>query len=212
MDDIAKRLFDIVLSLVGLVVAAPLCLVAAAAIKLDSPGPVFFRGRRVGRYGVPFRLLKLRSMRATGAATDCSVGKGDKRVTQVGAVIRSMKIDELPQFVNVLSGQMSIVGPRPELWRYRNTLTGKFGPILEVRPGLTDLATLRFSAVDEVLGAVDPDRVYEETVLPQKNLLRLRYVESRTFLGDLRIIMATIACLWRSIVIRVLKRANWGTA
>jgi lipopolysaccharide/colanic/teichoic acid biosynthesis glycosyltransferase len=145
-------------------------------------------------------------MQFTDVATDCSVGKGDNRVTKVGAIIRLLKMDELPQFLNVVLGDMSIVGPRPELLKYANTFTGQFTQILEVRPGLTDPASLRFSHVEEVLGTEDPDRVYEESVLPEKNLLRLEYVKTRSFWSDIRIIIATIVCLGSSLIGKMRRR------
>ena len=196
-----KRGFDFVVALTALIICSPLMLVTAIAVKLDSPGPVIFRGPRVGRHGVPFTMFKFRSMTYSEAATDCSVGKNDKRVTKLGFFMRRFKIDELPQLANVVIGDMSIVGPRPELLRYADSLSGKFAPILSVRPGLTDLASLEFSRVEEVLGSDNPDRVYEERVLPKKNLLRLKYVETRTFSGDILIIMETIACVLRSVTL-----------
>ena len=111
--------------------------------------------------------------------------------------------------MNILRGEMSIVGPRPELLRYAATLIGHFAPILDVRPGLTDIASLKFSQVEEILGAEDPDRVYEESVLPEKNLLRLKYVETWTLWGDAKIIMATIGCLGRAILRPMLRRGLW---
>jgi lipopolysaccharide/colanic/teichoic acid biosynthesis glycosyltransferase len=204
--NMVKRAFDILAASVALLLLWPLLLLIAILVKCDSPGPAIFRGRRVGRYGVPFTQFKFRSMQFTDVATDCSVGKGDNRVTKVGAIIRLLKMDELPQFLNVVLGDMSIVGPRPELLKYANTFTGQFTQILEVRPGLTDPASLRFSHVEEVLGTEDPDRVYEESVLPEKNLLRLEYVKTRSFWSDIRIIIATIVCLGSSLIGKMRRR------
>ena len=189
----AKRLFDVVLSSIALIVASPIMFIVAMAIAVDSPGPVIFKGWRIGRDGRPFRLLKFRSMFNAKDPTDCSVGKNDKRVTRVGVILRRLKLDELPQLLNVLRGDMSIVGPRPEMVKYAATFDGFYAPILSVRPGLTDLATLHFANVEEVLGSDDPDRVYEQEVLPLKNELRLRYVQGQSLRGDISILAAT-AC------------------
>jgi len=179
---------------------SPLMLITAAAVKLDSPGPVIFRGRRLGRHGVPFYLLKFRSMQDVEVPVDCSVGKGDARITRVGSIIRRTKIDELPQLINVVMGHMSIVGPRPEMVRYAHTFTGEFAEILDALPGLTDPATLKFPNVEEALGSTDPDRVYEEVVLPMKNVLRLSYVRNQSFWSDMMIVAATILHLAKSVL------------
>lgn len=186
-----KRLFDILFSAVALVALLPLMLAVALWIKIDSSGPVFFRQVRVGRDGKPFRIYKFRSMRAEaqGRGPQLTVGD-DARITHVGAVIRRYKIDEFPQFINVLLGDMSLVGPRPEVPRY----VGLYPPemravVLSVRPGITDLASIAYRDESDLLGAsADPERTYVEQVLPAKLALCERYVRERSFLGDLAII------------------------
>lgn len=186
-----KRLFDILFSAVTLVVLLPLMLAVALWIKIDSSGPVFFRQVRVGRDGRPFRIYKFRSMRvgAQGRGPQLTVGD-DARITHVGTVIRRYKIDEFPQFINVLLGDMSLVGPRPEVPRY----VGLYPPavrdvVLSVRPGITDLASIAYRDESDLLGAsADPERTYVEQVLPAKLALCERYVRERSFLGDLAII------------------------
>ena len=186
-----KRLFDILFSAVTLVVLLPLMLAVALWIKIDSSGPVFFRQVRVGRDGRPFRIYKFRSMRveAQGRGPQLTVGD-DARITRVGTVIRRYKIDEFPQFINVLLGDMSLVGPRPEVPRY----VGLYPPavrdmVLSVRPGITDLASIAYRDESDLLAAsADPERTYVEQVLPAKLALCERYVRERSFLGDLAII------------------------
>ena len=187
----AKRLFDILFSTVTLVVLLPLMLAVALWIKIDSSGPVFFRQVRVGRDGRPFSIYKFRSMRveAQGCGPQLTVGD-DARITRAGKMIRRYKIDEFPQFINVLLGDMSLVGPRPEVPRY----VGLYPPavrdvVLSVRPGITDLASIAYRDESDLLGAsADPERTYVEQVLPAKLALCERYVRERSFLGDLAII------------------------
>lgn len=188
-----KRGFDIVLSLIGLILSSPILLIVSMLVKLDSRGPIFYRGIRTGRHGRPFKMLKFRTMiqdaeRLGGPST----GKGDPRVTRVGKLLRRHKLDELPQLLNVLKGEMSFVGPRPEVPQYTSQYTGEEELILTARPGITDYASIEFSRLDEVLGEEEPDRVYEEKVRPIKNALRVRYVKEQSFLVDMRIICRTL--------------------
>lgn len=186
-----KRLFDILFSAVTLVVLLPLMLAVALWIKIDSSGPVFFRQVRVGRDGRPFRIYKFRSMRveAQGRGPQLTVGD-DARITRVGTVIRRYKIDEFPQFINVLLGDMSLVGPRPEVPRYVDLYPPAVRDmVLSVRPGITDLASIAYRDESDLLGtSADPERTYVEQVLPAKLALCERYVRERSFLGDLAII------------------------
>lgn len=190
-----KRLFDLAAAATGLVVLSPVLLVIAGLVRMSSPGPVFYRGVRAGRGGVPFRIYKFRTMvsdaeRIGGGST----AKDDPRITPIGRVLRRHKLDELPQLLNVLVGDMSLVGPRPELMQYASEYSGDERLILTVRPGITDLASLEFIQLGDILGNEDPDRVYEERVKPIKNALRVRYVREQSFLGDIRILLRT---LWR---------------
>ncbi len=192
----AKRIFDILVSVVGLIVLAPLLLLIAVVIKLDSTGPVFYRGVRSGLNGRPFRIYKFRTMVPNAEKLGgLSTAKDDPRVTRVGKFLRRYKLDELPQLINVLKGEMSIVGPRPEMPEYTGQYTGEEKLILTVRPGITDYASLEFIQLGEILGSDDVDRVYEERVRPIKNALRVKYVKERSFYVDILIILKTLAKL-----------------
>jgi lipopolysaccharide/colanic/teichoic acid biosynthesis glycosyltransferase len=193
-----KRVFDIVAALTGLVLLAPLLVVVAVWIRLDSPGPVFFRQERVGRGGVPFRIHKFRTMRVAAGPSGPPLTIGaDPRITRAGAFLRRTKIDELAQLIDVLRGDMSIVGPRPELPQfvaaYPPALRAK---VLSVRPGLTDPASLLFRDESTLLArAADPEREYRDVVLPAKLRLAADYVDTATLAGDLRLIASTVRAL-----------------
>ncbi len=197
-----KRLFDVLASGLGLLLLAPWLLALAIAIKLDSPGPVFFRQVRVGRHGVEFRIHKFRTMThrdagAEAATAQLTVG-ADPRITRVGALLRRTKLDELAQLIDVFVGRMSLVGPRPEVPRY----VALYPPVLRdkvlsVRPGITDPASLAFRDESARLArAADPEREYVEVVMPAKLQLSARYVDEASFIGDLRLIAATLRALW----------------
>jgi lipopolysaccharide/colanic/teichoic acid biosynthesis glycosyltransferase len=193
---VVKRIFDIGVSAAGLVLSAPLLAVIAIAIKTTSPGPVFHRGIRTGRYGKPFRIFKFRTMVVNADKLGgISTGKNDARITPIGRRLRRYKLDELPQFINVLKGEMSIVGPRPEFPAYTAQYSGDEELILTVRPGITDYASIKFRNLDEHLGSEQPDRVYEEKVKPIKNALRVRYAKEHNFVHDLVLILQTIKCI-----------------
>ena len=191
---IAKRLFDILFAAFALLLVSPVLLWAAAWVRVDSPGPVFFRQVRVGRAGREFRIFKFRTMRteAERAGPQITVG-ADARVTRSGQFLRHYKIDELPQFINVLVGDMSVVGPRPEVPRYVAMYPAAMRAcVLSVRPGITDLASIEYRHENELLGAsADPERTYVDVVMPAKLALCERYVRTRTLAGDLAIIART---------------------
>lgn len=190
-----KRLFDIGFSALALLIVAPLLLLAALWIKLDSPGPVFFRQVRVGRHGREFRIYKFRTMRTDAERRGPQITVGaDARITSSGHFLRRYKLDELPQFLNVLLGDMSVVGPRPEVPRYVAMYpAGQRETVLRVRPGITDIASLEYKDENDLLGrSDDPERTYVEQVMPTKLALCERYVLERSFLGDLRIIARTL--------------------
>lgn len=195
-----KRLFDFVVSLLGLIVLSPLFLVIAVAIKRDSPGPVFFRQVRVGKDGRTFRIHKFRSMTVStaGNSKEITVG-GDARITRTGAWIRHWKLDELPQLIDVLAGSMSVVGPRPEVPRYVVLYPDEQRRIvLSVKPGITDLASIQFRHENELLArASDPEQAYREQILPEKLRLQSEYVRTRSFIGDMKILVATFAAILR---------------
>ncbi|HRP82324.1 MAG TPA: sugar transferase [Flavobacteriales bacterium] len=189
-----KRAFDMAFSLVLLVLLLPLLLVFALAVALTSPGGAFFRQVRVGRGGREFRLLKFRSMRpGSEAKGQLTIGGRDPRITGVGYFLRKTKLDELPQLWNVLIGDMSVVGPRPEVPKYVALYTEEQRHVLNVRPGITGMASIDYIDENELLArAADPEKAYVEEVMPAKLALDLRYVRERSFLLDLRIILATV--------------------
>lgn len=188
-----KRLFDIVASGLGLLCLSPLFLILAVWIKCDTPGPVFYRQTRVGRYNRDFRLYKFRSMRI-GADRQglITVGGHDPRITRSGYFIRKYKLDEFPQLINVLVGDMSLVGPRPEVRKYVDLYTQEQMHVLDVRPGITDPASIRYRNENELLAqAADPDKYYIETIMPDKLRINLEYVANHSFWSDIVLIFKT---------------------
>ena len=207
-----KRTFDIIFALLALVLLSPgLCLIALL-IKIDSRGPVFYRGLRAGQYGKPFYINKFRTMilNAEKPGGDTTALR-DPRITRAGAFLRRYKLDELPQLFNVIQGEMSIVGPRPELLFYVQRYNEAEKCILNVKPGITDLSSLVFHSLAEHVGAADPDHVFETQVLRTKNRLRIKYATERSFLLDLSIIGATARAiarlLWQDLKKRILTPA-----
>lgn len=188
-----KRGFDILAALLALVVLAPLLLILALLVALGSPGGAFFRQVRVGKGGREFRLLKFRTMRpGSESQGQITVGGRDPRITRIGYLLRKTKLDELPQLLNIVRGDMSIVGPRPEVPRYVAMYSPEQRHVLSVRPGLTSLASIAYIDENEVLGrASDPERAYVQEVMPAKLALDLRYVREQGLGMDLRIIMRT---------------------
>lgn len=186
---------EAVASAAGLVVALPLLLVAATAIRLTSPGPALFRQQRVGRFGRPFFLLKLRTMRAENGPQVTAAG--DPRVTPVGRFLRRTKLDELPQLWNVLCGDMSLVGPRPEMARYVDLQDPRWSRVLSVRPGLSDPASIRYRDEETLLARVpgDRDRYYREVLLPAKLEISQAYLSHRTWRSDVAIVARTLGRL-----------------
>ena len=189
----SKRLIDILLAVIGLVFIWPILFVCAVAVKLSSPGPVLYLGKRTGRYGVPFKIFKFRSMREDAERTGgTTTGKNDTRITSVGKFLRKYKLDELPQLFNVLRGEMSFVGPRPEVAEYTEMYSVEEQEILSVRPGITDLSSLTFSDLQSHVGSENPDEAFRRYVLPQKNRLRLKYAREHTISMDFIILMKTV--------------------
>jgi lipopolysaccharide/colanic/teichoic acid biosynthesis glycosyltransferase len=195
LEESAKRAFDFFFSLVGFVFLAPLFLVVGAAIKLDARGPVFYRSERIGRYGKPFRMWKFRTMYLNSECLGVTTGENDPRVTRVGKFLRKYKIDELPQLINVLTGEMSLVGPRPEVHEHTSAYTGEEELILTVRPGITDYASVQFRNQDQWVGSEDPHRTFIEKIRPEKNRLRIAYVKRQSFFEDLKILFQTLLCV-----------------
>ena len=194
---LAKRLFDLLAALAGLILLAPLLLLCAAWIRCDSPGPALFRQWRVGRGGELFRIYKFRSMRHPADDSPALSAGADPRVTRAGRLLRRHKLDELPQLLNVLLGQMSLVGPRPELPQYVGCYPPRLRAIvLSVAPGLTDWASIHYRDEATLLAqSADPDLAYRHSILPAKLEYYVRYVEQRSFLGDLHILCATLHAL-----------------
>ena len=192
-----KRWFDLILSLLGLIVLAPVFAAIAAAIKVESAGPMFYRGVRAGRYGKAFRIFKFRTMvEDADKIGGPSSSSDDPRITRVGNFLRRYKLDELPQLLNVVKGEMSLVGPRPEVLQEVVLYTEEEKRLLEVRPGITDWASIRFRNEGEILrGSADPHAVYREKIRPEKIRLGLEYVERRSFLTDCKIIVRTLKAI-----------------
>lgn len=189
----AKRIFDLVLSAIGLVIFSPLILFTALWIKIDSPGPVFYRGERTGRHGRMFRIFKFRSMVVNADKIGGpSTADTDRRITRSGKFIRKFKLDEIPQFMNVFVGDMSFVGPRPEVKKYTDMYTEEEKPILDLRPGITDWASIWNSDEGAILaGLEDPDKGYEEYIRPGKLKLQLFYRAHNSVLTDIKILWYT---------------------
>ncbi len=194
-----KRGIDITGAGVALVITAPLLVLIAFTVKISSPGPVFYRGIRSGIGGNTFRIFKFRTMvqnaEQLGGAT---TGTNDPRITTVGKFLRKTKLDELPQFINVLKGEMSLVGPRPEVLEYTSKYSGEERLILTMRPGITDFASIEFADLDDRVGQDDPDDFFRKNILPRKNELRLKYVKEWNLVTDIVILGKTC--------IRIIKR------
>jgi lipopolysaccharide/colanic/teichoic acid biosynthesis glycosyltransferase len=188
-----KRPFDIFFSLFGLLLLSPVILFVSILIKKDENGPVFYKGERAGRFNRPFNIYKFRTMvvnadRIGGPST----ANDDPRITKVGKFLRKFKLDELPQLINVLKGEMSFVGPRPEVPLYVNMFTEEEKKILSVRPGITDWASLWNSDEGAVLaGSPDPEKAYMEKIRPEKIKLQLKYIENNSFFVDMKILFLT---------------------
>ena len=190
---VIKRIFDIIIALIITVIALPFMLIIAVWIKLDSKGPVFFRQRRVTTYGRIFRIFKFRTMvtDAEKRGTQVTV-KGDSRVTRAGRFLRKCRLDELPQLFNVLCGDMSFVGTRPEVERYVDRYTDEMNATLLMPAGITSLASIKFKDEEKLLdGANDPDEVYVNTVLPQKMIYNLEYIRKFNFFYDIKLMFMT---------------------
>ena len=188
----ARSIFDAMVSAAGLLLLSPLLLIAALAVVLEDGLPVFFWQSRVGRNGVFFQLVKLRSMSARARGRKITAS-GDPRLTRVGRVLRKYKVDELPQLWNVVRGEMSLVGPRPEVPAFVSVNDPIWRAVLQVRPGITDLASLVYRNEEEILGTrSNPEPYYRDVILPAKLALNLRYMQTRTFWRDIKLILLTV--------------------
>lgn len=194
-----KRMFDVLMGGASLLILAPLFVIVALAVKVGDWGPVFYRQERVGMGGRSFLIWKFRSMRVNaerfGSSFTCA---GDPRVTRVGAVLRKTKLDELPQLFNVLTGEMSLVGPRPEVPKYVALYTTEQRRVLELKPGITDLASIEFRHEEEMLAAVPaPESFYLTYCIPRKIALNLKYAENASLWSDIGVILRTLVCIIR---------------
>lgn len=191
---VIKRIFDIVASGLGIIVLSPILLIIALIIKKESDGPVFFKQIRVGEKGKNFEILKYRTMvvDAEKMGRQITVGN-DNRITKIGGFLRKYKLDELPQLINVFKGDMSLVGPRPEVPRYVEMYNEEQRKVLDVKPGITDLASIRYRDENELLGtAEDPDDMYINTIMPDKLALNIEYINRSNIFFDIYIILKTI--------------------
>ena len=192
-NSVVKRLIDLLLAVVCLILFSPIYGIIAILVKLDSPGRVFYRGARTGFYGKQFRVFKFRSMvegaEKLGGGT---TAQNDKRITKVGRLLRKSKLDEIPQLLNIILGQMSFVGPRPELPRYTALYQGDEKIILDVRPGITDMSSIRFIYLEEMVGETNADERYEHDILSRKNALRVQYVVIQSVFLDVWLLLETI--------------------
>ncbi len=187
-----RRCLDVVVAAAGLVLGAPLLLAAALSIILDSGLPVLFRQRRVGQYGAEFELLKLRTMSARTAGPAITIG-ADPRITRTGRWLRATRIDEVPQLVNVLRAEMSLVGPRPEVPQYVHMRPELYAPLLRYRPGLTDPASLSFLHEADILAhSADPEQTYLREIMPRKAAMSLDYARAATWRSDLGVLVRTV--------------------
>ncbi len=189
---ILKRLFDITASSIGLIILLPIMLTVAILIRIKMSKPVFFKQKRAGRYGKPFTIYKFRTMNPSIKKSTVSV-LGEERITPIGAILRKYKIDELPELWNVLKGDMSFVGPRPDMPEYAKALSGEKRQILKLRPGITGPATIKYAKEEELLAKVSDPQIFNDDVLwPDKVKINLEYYYNRTFFGDIKIILKTI--------------------
>lgn len=188
-----KRAFDVLVSFIALILLFPFFIVIALLIAFDSKGGVFYRQQRVGKDLKLFSILKFRTMKPNSEHFALTVGGRDSRITRIGYYLRKYKLDELPQLLNVLAGNMSIVGPRPEVKKYVDLYNVEQRKVLSVRPGITDLASIQYSNENEILAKyADPEKGYIEEVMPAKLKLNLQYIEKQSFLFDLGLILKTV--------------------
>lgn len=198
LNKMMMRLIDLAAATVGLIILSPLLLALALWVKLSSSGPIFYQAKRIGRGGQLFRLYKFRTMVADADRRGPGITTaGDNRITSAGRFLRRTKLDELPQLLNVFKGEMSLVGPRPEDPRYVALYTPEQQLVLQVRPGITSIASLEYRNESDLLCGRDWETVYTQEILPHKLDLELNYLQKRTFWRDLGLIWQTILSIWR---------------
>ena len=187
-----KRIFDVIASFFGLLILSPFLLVAGLLVKFSSEGPVLFTQERIGRHGIPFTIYKFRTMFIDHGGSSVSV-RGEKRITPIGAILRRFKIDEFPELWNILIGDMSFVGPRPDMPEYIARLQGEQREMLSLRPGLTSPASIKYAREEELLSMVpDPQKHFDEVIWPDKMRMNMEYIKRRTFIGDIVLILRTV--------------------
>jgi lipopolysaccharide/colanic/teichoic acid biosynthesis glycosyltransferase len=194
INDFIKRSFDLIMSFIGLILVSPFFLIISLLIKLDSKGPVFFKQVRVGRYEKNFKILKFRTMvtDAEKRGAQITVGR-DSRITRVGHFLRKSKLDELPQLINVFKGDMSLVGPRPEVPKYTQYYNQNQKRIFEMRPGITDFASIKYRDENEILAlSSEPEKTYIEEIMVDKLNLNLEYLDKKSLVTDIKIIFSTL--------------------
>ena len=192
-----KRIFDILFSLTGLILLSPVFIVISILIKFDSKGPVLYKQTRVGRNNKDFKLLKFRTMNSGSDSKGLlTVGGRDPRITKTGYYLRKFKLDEFPQLINVLYGEMSFVGPRPEVRKYVDLYTEDQKKVLDVSPGITDVASIKYKNENDLLEkAEDPEKYYIEKIMPDKIKLNLEYINERSFFKDFKVILRTLSAV-----------------
>jgi lipopolysaccharide/colanic/teichoic acid biosynthesis glycosyltransferase len=194
LNDFIKRSFDLIMSFIGLILVSPFFLIISVLIKMDSNGPVFFKQVRVGRYEKNFKILKFRTMvtDAEKRGAQITVGR-DSRITRVGHFLRKSKLDELPQLINVFKGDMSLVGPRPEVPKYTQYYNKNQKRIFEIRPGITDFASIKYRDENEILAlSSEPEKTYINEIMVDKLNLNLEYLEKKSLVTDIKIIFSTL--------------------
>lgn len=199
INSFLKRIFDFIAAIFGLIITSPFFLIIVFLIKLEDGGPIFYRGVRAGRFSQPFQIFKFRSMVINAEKIGGpSTSSDDPRLTKIGKFLRRYKLDEIPQLINVAKGEMSFVGPRPEVREEVALYNEEEKKILEVRPGITDYASIKFSNEGEILkGSLDPHKTYQEKIKPEKHRLALEYVENNSLWIDLKIILKTVLILFK---------------
>ena len=200
MYNFTKRIIDILLSLSFLLLFFPIIIISSTLIKISSPGPIFYRGERAGQHGKKFLIIKFRTMHVGSDKGSGTTSLEDSRIIKYGSFLRSYKIDEIPQFINVLIGDMSLVGPRPELLDYVKKYKGDEIKILSVKPGITDYSSIYFFSQELWVGKKNAKKVFDKNLLPVKNSLRLKYVYEQSLYTDIKILILTLITLLKKIL------------
>ncbi|MBT9141514.1 MAG: Undecaprenyl phosphate N,N'-diacetylbacillosamine 1-phosphate transferase [Dehalococcoidia bacterium] len=198
-----KRIFDFIFALLGLILLSPFLIIISLLIKLDSKGTVFYRGERVGRFGKIFKIWKFRTMVENAEKIgSIHASSNDPRITKIGKFLRRYKIDELPQLINIFKGEMSFVGPRPQVKYYVDLYNEEEKISLTVRPGMTDYASIHYINQEDLVDEKNVDKSYQERIEPEKNKLRVKYAKNNSFFIDIKIILQTILAIVKKIILK----------